>query len=84
MRRVGVLLDRYRNFTPPPLAAARALRGAIMETLGILIHERSIRVHHNRADILAEGIEKTEIILHKAQILSRTKSQVGDGIQDIR
>ena len=84
MQTIGSFLDRYKNFIPPPIAAARAVCGAIEQVIGARIHETQVRIQNGNAYLTAHGIIKSEIILNKKAILAAAQSAVGGTIQDIR
>jgi hypothetical protein len=84
METIGGFLERYKNFIPPPLAAARAVRAAILEVLGIGVAENAIKVRSGKADVGVGPIEKSEILMHKDKILTHTRNIVGDTVRDIR
>jgi len=84
MQTIGTFLNRYLNFTPPPIAAARAVCAAIQEKVGITLGETQVRVQHGVAYITAPGIIKSEIMLNKKAILESAQSPLGPIIRDIR
>lgn len=84
MQTISGFLERYKNFTTPPLAAARAVQRAIAEILGIRISEASIAVKNGRAEISTSSLEKTEILLNKEKILAHTRTAVGGSVREIR
>ena len=84
MQTIGSFLDRYKNFLPPPIAAARAVCGAIQQTIGVRLQEAQVRVQNGNAYLTAPGIIKSEIILNKKAILEAAQSAIGGTIRDIR
>jgi len=84
MQTIGSFLGRYEHFVPPPIAAARAVCGAIQQVIGARIHETQVRVQNGNAYITAHGIIKSEIILNKKAILEAAQSAIGGTIRDIR
>ena len=84
MNSIGGFLDRYKNFIPPPLVAARAVRAALFEILGIAVAEEAIKVRNGRADISAASLEKAEILMHKDKILAHTRTVMGDSVRELR
>ena len=84
MNSIGGFLERYKNFVPPPLIAARAVRDAIQRTLGIEVREDSVHVSRGRASVGTSALEKTEILLNKEKILAQANTVLGDAIKEIR
>ncbi len=84
MKTISSLLSRFKDFTPPSLAVVRAVRGILKEKFSIDVPERSIRYSHGTAHIAQGGVQKTEILLHKQEIISAVRAVVGDGFRDIQ
>ena len=84
METIGGFLERYKNFVPPPLAAARAVRDAISEALGIEVAAEAIVVKNGSASVMTEALHKTEILLNKDRVLIAARTKIGDGVRDIR
>ena len=84
MQTIGSFLDRYKNFVTPPVAAARAVCGAIQQATGVRLQESQVRVQNGNAYLTAPGIIKSEIILNKKAILEASQSAIGGTIRDIR
>ncbi|MGH7141776.1 MAG: hypothetical protein ACREGH_04050 [Minisyncoccia bacterium] len=84
MQGIGGLLERYKNFSTPPLAAARAVSRAILGVVGITVAEKAIAVKNGVASVSGNGVEKAEILLNKKVILDRVAQEVGGAVRDLR
>ncbi len=84
MQTIGALLNRYENFVPPAIAAARAVCTAIKQTIDIELRETQVRIMHGNAYVTAHGIIKSEIILNKKAIIQATQLLIGESVRDIR
>lgn len=84
MNEIRSFLERYKNYVAPPLSAARAVRAALQDILGISVGERAITVKNGRADISIDSLQKTEVLMHKETILAKVRTTVGDSVREIR
>jgi len=82
----GILsfLGRYKNFIPPSRALEKAVRAALIEVIGLEIPERSLRADRGVVSIALGGVQKSEILLRKEDILRAVRGKIGKGLRDIR
>lgn len=83
MRTLSSFLERFRDFTPPSLAVARAVVRSLREILGITISESAVTFSHGVVRLSLGGAQKTEVILHKDELLAALRPLVGDSVRDI-
>ena len=84
IRGIGDFLARFKNFTPPTRAVARAVSSAIKSVLDVDIFEKEIRVAHGIAHISRCGVVKSEILLNKDAILTAARVDVGDSLKELK
>ena len=83
MQTISGFLERYKNFVPPRLAASRAVRAAVITVVGIDVGEKGVTLQNGRAAISTSGLQKTEILMHKGEILAAARAQIGDSIREL-
>ena len=84
MNAIGKFLERYLNFTPPALVRSRAVSQAIFEKFGVVCSEDAIAIRGDSAFIRADGMLKSEIALHKGELLARIAQLGGGTLADLR
>ena len=84
MKTIGGFLERYKNFIPPSLAVSRAVCTVLKNHFNMEVAEKVVHVSRGMVNISLGGAQKTEILLHKKEILSAVRMLVGDSVRDIR
>ncbi len=81
---IGAYLEKFKNFLPPGRAVARAVQHALREVLSIEVEERDIRVRGGVAEVALPGVVKSEMRLHKDELLAAARAKAGPTLKDIR
>ena len=76
MKRLHELLERFQNITPPDRAVRNATATAIKEVTGLALAHSSIEVQRGVLYIKTKPVIKSEILLHKREILSAIKDEL--------
>jgi hypothetical protein len=76
-RNIQSLLERF-TFEPPEGTRKRAIIAAVSEVLGITIQAKQIRIQGSYAFIEARPIVRSELMLHKADILRKLRNTFGE------
>lgn len=84
MQGITGFLERYKDFIPPRRAASRAVCAAVKEILGVELAESDVRVQNGVATISRSGPEKSEILLHKPEIVSLVRQKTGASFSDVK
>ena len=84
MKGISEFLERFKNFIPPNRALTRAVQAALMEVLGIGFSEKEITVVRGAAKINAPGAVKSEIRLHKQEIIFHVHAKTGAVLRDLQ
>jgi hypothetical protein len=84
MNSIASLLKRYLNFTPPSLVRARAIQKVLLERFGAECSDGDIVVRGDVAHIRVSGSLKSEIAIHKTELLARINELGGGTLADIR
>jgi hypothetical protein len=81
---IGKFLEKYLNFTPPALVRTRAVSKAIFEICNSVCPEDVVTIRGDVAMLRVSGVLKSEILLHKKEILARAKELGAGGLEDLR
>jgi hypothetical protein len=84
MNPLSKFLERYLHFTPPALLRSRAISRALFEKLGIVCSEDAVAVRGDIAFLRLDGMMKSEITLHKPELLKRIQELGGGALSDLR
>ena len=84
MNSIQSFLEKYLHFTPPSLVRARAVSRAISERFSVACAEDSVDVRGDIAFVRVDPMLKSEIALHKKELLSKIKELGGGGFADLK
>jgi hypothetical protein len=84
MNGITQFLQRYLNFTPPALVRSRAISKALFEKFGVECKEDWVAVRGDTAFVRVDGMLKSEIALHKTELLARIAELGGGTLADLR
>lgn len=76
MKRLQGLLERFRNINPPDRAVQNAAVAAIKKVTGLTLTRASIKVQKGVLYLKTKSVIKSEILLHKKEILSAIKGEL--------
>lgn len=83
MKTIQHLLEKYLNFTPPALARSRAVCKALEERFGTTFTDDMISIRGDSAYVSTNGVIKSEIALHKKELLERVETFGGGALSNL-
>lgn len=84
MNAISTFLERYLHFTPPARVRSRAISMAITEKFNVECSEDAVDLRGDVAFVRIDSMLKSEIALHKKEILIRIKELGGGALADLK
>ncbi len=78
MQGIQELLKKFLDFTPPAKTQARAIVRAFKECVDTDLNEEAITIRNGKAYLSVDTILKSEIALHKKELLAKTSTLLGN------
>lgn len=87
MKKIGNLLSRFQNMTPPDDAVRRAVAKAVVDVAGVKIKREDVTLQRGVAFIKCSSVAKSVIRSRRAAILAEVAAglpKARDQVRDIR
>ena len=84
MNSIQTFLERYLHFTPPALVRSRAVSKAVSEKFHVVCGEEAVAIRGDIAFVRVDPMLKSEIALHKKELLARIKELGGGELADLK
>jgi len=77
MKKIGDLVERFKNFVPPEKILKQIIIGIIKETTDVTLELSEIEINRTIARLKTKSIKKSKILIKKEKILDALAQKLG-------
>jgi hypothetical protein len=77
MKKIGDLVERFKNFVPPEKILKEIIIDAIKDVAGVNLSLKEIEINHSNARLKTSSIKKSQILIKKEKVLEALSIKLG-------